>query len=201
MMKWIFSAFVIISSVCAVLLGKTEELTNSLLNEGVNAVELSFYLLGGMCVWGGIMRVADKAGITYYLSMLFKPAAKLIFKDLNYKGKAFKAMTMNIVANLLGLGNAATPFGLEAMKELEKEEKTDDTASSNMIAFTVLNTASITIIPATAASLRAKHNAVSPMDILPFTLLNSLITLVLAMTLTVVVNKFRFRKSRRNEKK
>lgn len=201
MMKWIFSGFVIISAVFAVLLGNTEALTNSLLNDGVSAVELSFYLLGGMCVWGGIMRVADKAGITHYLSIMFRPLARLIFRNIDYKGKAFKAMTMNIVANLLGLGNAATPFGLEAMKELEKEEKPGDSASPNMIAFTVLNTASITIIPATAASLRAKHNAASPMDILPYTLLNSFITLIFAMTLTVTINKIsRSKKGGRNKK-
>ncbi len=200
MMKWIFSFFVIISAVFSIFLGNTEQFTNSILNEGVNAVELSFYLLGGMCVWGGIMNVADKAGITYYLSLLFRPIAKIIFKGIDLNGKAFKAISMNITANLLGLGNAATPFGLEAMKALEEEDKTTDTASRNMIIFTVLNTASLTIIPSTAASLRLKHNAANPLDILPLTLINSVVTAVVAISFASLICRLQEKKEKKGWK-
>ena len=200
MMKWIFSFFVIISAVFSIFLGNTEQFTNSILDEGVNAVELSFYLLGGMCVWGGIMNVADKAGITYYLSLLFRPIAKIIFKGIDLNGKAFKAISMNITANLLGLGNAATPFGLEAMKALEQEDKTTDTASRNMIIFTVLNTASLTIIPSTAASLRLKHNAENPLDILPLTLINSVVTAVVVISFASFICRLQEKKEKKGRK-
>jgi spore maturation protein A len=141
-----------------------------------------------MCVWGGIMRVAEKSGITDFICHLFSPMAKFLFKGINSKGKAFKAICMNVTANLLGLGNAATPFGIEAMKELEKEEKTGDTASPNMVLFTVLNTSSITLIPAAVASLRLKHGSQTPLDILPAVLINSLISVSFALITATVLN-------------
>ena len=101
---------------------------------------------------------------------------------------------MNVIVNILGLGNAATPFGLEAMKELEKEEKTSGTASDNMVIFTVLNTASITLIPTTVAMLRLKHGSPYPLDVLPLILLNSLISLTVAITLAKIINSIRSRK-------
>ena len=188
MMRWVFGLMIILSVLVGICTGNISNVSNAALNEGVNAVELFLYLLGGMCVWGGIMRIADKAGLTKKISNLFKPIARVIFKGLDLEGKAFKAMCMNITANLLGLGNAATPFGMEAMHELEKEEKTTDTASNNMIVFTVLNTASITIIPTTVASLRLKHGSVQPLDVMPGILLTSLISVCVGVTLTLVLN-------------
>lgn len=119
------------------------------------------------------MRVAEKAKLTDRLSELFRPFLKHIFKGIDLNGKAFHAVCMNITANLLGLGNAATPLGLEAMRRLEQEERPGDTTSRNMIMFVVLNTASITIIPATAASLRVRHGSAAPMEILPCVLITS----------------------------
>ncbi len=187
-MKYIFFIMVIVSILYSIFSGNIRDVSNAILEEGVNAVELSFYMMGGMCVWGGVMRIAEKSGITDFISKVFSPILKLIFRELDYNGKAFKAMCMNITANLLGLGNAATPFGIEAMKELEKEEKTTDTASPNMILFTVLNTASITLIPSTVASLRLKHGAESPFDILPAVLINSIISVTVALTVAKILN-------------
>jgi spore maturation protein A len=187
-MKYLFTAIIVLSAVYGIFSGNTEAVSNAVLEEGVNAVELSMYMLGGMCVWGGIMRVAEKSGITDFICHLFSPMAKFLFKGINSKGKAFKAICMNVTANLLGLGNAATPFGIEAMKELEKEEKTGDTASPNMVLFTVLNTSSITLIPAAVASLRLKHGSQTPLDILPAVLINSLISVSFALITATVLN-------------
>lgn len=123
------------------------------------------------------MRVAEKAKLTDALSKLFKPFLKRLFKGLDMNGKAFHAICMNITANLLGLGNAATPLGLEAMRRLEQEEKPGDTTSRNMIIFIVLNTASITLIPTTAASIRLKHGSDAPMEIFPCVLITSVCAL------------------------
>ena len=136
MMKYVFGFMVIISVLVGILTNNIDGVSNSALNEGVNAIELCLYMAGGMCVWGGVMRIADKAGICQFLCKLFKPIARILFKDIDFNGKAFKAMCMNIIANMLGLGNAATPFGMEAMRELEKEEHSGDTATNNMIVFT-----------------------------------------------------------------
>ena len=191
MMKWVFAILIIISVISAFFTGNADGVSNAILNEGANAIQLLLFMLGGMCVWGGLMRIAEKAGITEKLSILFKPLARVIFKELDLNGKAFKAICMNITANLLGLGNAATPLGMEAMKRLEEEEKTSDKASNNMIVFTVINTASITLIPTTIASLRLKHGAANPLDIIWGVIVTSFISITVALTLTLILNKIK----------
>lgn len=201
MMRWVFGALIALSVVFGIGSGRITEVSNAALNEGVNAVQLFLYLLGGMCVWGGVMRVAEKAGLTEVLSRAFMPIARVLFKNLDLHGKAFKAMCMNITANLLGLGNAATPLGMEAMQALEKEEHTTDTASDNMIVFTVLNTASITIIPTTVASLRLKYGSSQPLDIMPGVLITSVLSVVMALTLALVLNSIRKKEPERASSK
>lgn len=181
MLKWIFSILIISAFISGIIGGKTADISNAVLTESVSAIELGIYLLGAMCVWGGVMRIAEKSGVTDFLSRLFSPILKLIFKGINPKGKAFSAICMNITANLLGLGNAATPFGIEAMKELEKEEKCDGVASLNMILFTVMNTASLTLIPTTIASLRLKNGSENPLEILPAVMITSAVTLIVSL--------------------
>jgi len=183
MMKWVFGIIILVSIVFGIGTGHISEVSNAALFSGKSTIELFLVLLGSMAVWGGMMRIAEKSGITDKISFLFKPLAKLLFKGINPNGKAFKAMTMNITANLLGLGNAATPLGIDAMHQLEIEEKTTDTASRNMIMFTVLNTASIQILPTTIATLRLEHGALNPLDVLPAILITSLISVSIGITL------------------
>lgn len=202
MMKYLFALMIIISAAAAFLTGKTSELTEAVLNEPVNAVELTIYLCGGMCFWGGIMRVADAAGITTSMAQLFKPILSKLFRGIDLNGKAFRAICMNIAANMLGLGNAATPLGIEAITQLKKEENCTDTASRNMIIFTVMNTASITLIPSTAASLRLKYGSEMPLDILPAVWLTSAAALaasLAAATLPSAATEDRSAKKTENE--
>ena len=135
------------------------------------------------------MRVAEKSGVTDVLARLFRPLLKHIFKGLDTSGKAFHAICMNITANLLGLGNAATPLGLEAMKRLEEEEGENEITSRNMVLFVVLNTASITLIPTTAASLRLKHGSEAPMEILPCVLITSACALLVGLVTAAILDK------------
>ncbi len=187
MMKWIFAIMLLISVVFGIGTDSMPDVSAAAMNSSVEAVELFMYLIGGMCMWGGLMRVAEKARITEAVSRLFRPAAKHIFKGLDLNGRAFNAICMNVTANMLGLGNAATPLGLEAMHRLELEENTGDTASRNMIVFIVLNTASITLIPTTAAALRLKHGSASPMDILPCVWLTSVTALITGLITALVL--------------
>lgn len=173
MIKWIFALMLAISVIFGAATGNIAPVCDAAMNSSVEAVELFLYLLGGMCMWGGLMRVAEKAGLTELLSKLFQPLLRPVFRGLDFNGKAFQAICMNITANLLGLGNAATPLGLEAMRRLEEEERPGDITSRNMIMFVVLNTASITLIPTTAASLRIRHGSAAPMEILPCVLITS----------------------------
>lgn len=187
MMNYIFTAMILISVIVGLLSGNISSVSESILNDGVSAVELSIYMLGGMCVWGGIMRVAEKSGLTEKLCFLFRPIAKLLFRGVDTHSRAFRLICMNITANLMGLGNAATPFGIEAMKELEKTSDRK-TASPDMIVFTVLNTASITLLPTTVASLRLKHGSAEPLDVLGGILITSVASLVVSLTLAEILN-------------
>ncbi len=197
MLKWIFALMLIISVGFGAAAGNIDSVCDSALNSCVEAVDLFFYLLGGMCMWGGLMRIAERSGITDMLSELFKPLLRHIFKGIDLNGKAFHAICMNITANLLGLGNAATPLGLEAMRRLEQEEHTGDVTSRNMIMFVVLNTASITLIPTTAASLRIRHGSAAPMEILPCVLITSALALAAGLISASVLDGIRPKRRKR----
>lgn len=186
MLTFIFSLLIIISIIAGAATGNLRELTEAVLNEPVNAVELCIYLCGGMCFWGGLMRVAEKSGLTEGLAKLFALILGRLFKDIDKQGRAFKAICMNITANLLGLGNAATPFGIEAMKALAEEEGAGDTATPSMVIFTVINTASLTLIPSTALSLRMKYGSADPIEIVPAVWITSAAALAVSVTLAVL---------------
>lgn len=186
MMNIIFAVMIIVSVICAAVTGRMSELSQAAINSCVEAVDLFLYLIGGMCMWGGLMRIAESSQLTNKIAAIFRPILGLIFKGIDTNGKAFHAICLNITANMLGLGNAATPLGIEAMRALEAEENTNGVASRNMVAFIVLNTASITIIPTTAASLRSKHGSVSPMDIMPCVLITSAAALAAGLIAALV---------------
>lgn len=188
MMNIIFAAMIIFSVVCGILNGKSAEVSDAAINSCVEAVELFLYLIGGMCMWGGLMKVAEKSHLTDKLAAAFRPFARLIFKNLDLNGKAFHAICLNVTANMLGLGNAATPLGIEAMKALESEEKANGTATRNMILFSVLNTASITLLPTTAASLRSKHGSAAPMEIFPCVVITSVAALAAGLISAIALD-------------
>ncbi len=189
MMKFVFSALIVISVIIGIINGNIDKVSDMALNSGKETIELLIVLIGAMAVWGGMMRIADKSGITDKIAKLFKPLCRVLFKNLSPNSKAFKAITANITANLMGLGNAATPLGLEAMKELQKEDKTTNTASRNMIMFVVLNTASIQILPTTIATLRLEHGSKAPLEILPAILIVSLISLIVGITMVFLFDR------------
>ena len=175
-MKFLFPFIFIASIVFSVFSGRLEQVTNAVLGESLNAAELFITLAASMAFWGGIMKIAEKSGFTNIIARLFKPLAKLLFPNLSTKSKAFKAIVMNLTANLLGLGNAATPLGIEAVKELSKEERSHGYATKNIITFVVMNTASIQLLPVTIATLRLSSGSSSPFDIIPCVIITSLVS-------------------------
>ena len=176
-MKWIFCGMVVLSVLFGALNGRMPQVSNAAISSCAGAVELVLSLTGAMCLWSGVMNVADKAGITRGLAKLFSPVLRVLFKGLPKDAPALKAISMNITANLLGLGNAATPLGIRAMQQLSKENGGSDTASRHMITFVVLNTASLQLIPTTIATLRLNHGSAAPLDILPAILITSAVSL------------------------
>ena len=167
MMKYVFGGLVLLSVIIGFAGGEAGTVSNALISSCSDAVTLCISLCGIICLWSGIMRVAQSSGLTSVIAKGLSPILTRLFKGISQKGEAMQFIILNITANLLGLGNASTPFGIAAVKALEKEEKTTDTASDNMILFVVLNTASLQLIPTTAAALRLKHGSAAPMEILP----------------------------------
>ncbi|SCJ69051.1 Spore maturation protein A [Anaerotruncus sp. 2789STDY5834896] len=182
MMTYIWSGLVVLSVIFGALTGRIDAVSTVALGECLKAVELSATLLGGLCLWGGVMKIAEKSGLSEKISGLLYPLLGRIFHGLRRGSAAFAAIAMNLMANLLGLGNAATPLGLAAMTQLQKENPDPETATDNMILFVVLNTASLQLIPTTTATLRLKAGSQAPMEILPCVWLASILSVTVGLT-------------------
>lgn len=189
MLNFVIMIMIAVAVIYGFLTGGIEAVSNAVFESGEEAVTLTLTLVGSMAVWGGIMRIAQASGLTDKISKLMMPMLTKLFKGLDKNSKALKAIAMNVTANLFGLGNAATPLGIEAMKALEAEEKTGEEASRNMILFAVLNTSSVELIPATVATLRLTYGSREPMVILPCVLIVSLMSVSVCITLVNVFNR------------
>lgn len=143
--------------------GNLDKVSEAAMSSCSSAVELIITLAGSMALWGGVMRVAEKSGITALCAKLLSPFTGFLFKGIENNTEAENAVNMNIIANLFGLGNAATPLGITAVKQLNKEN--NQYARRNTAMLVVLNTASIQLIPTTIAAIRMAHGVVSPFDI------------------------------------
>ncbi len=188
MIGYLLSFIILGSVVYSVFAGTPAEISNAVISSGADAVSLVLTLAGSMAVWGGIMKIAERSGITDGLTKILRPFLKLIFRGLKKDSEALRAIAMNVSANLMGLGNAATPLGIEAMRALEREENPGEVATLNMIKLAVMNACSAEIIPATVAALRAEAGSSAPLEILPCVLLVSFASLAVALTVAEVLN-------------
>lgn len=165
-MNFIWAGLVGVSFVCAVICGRVGELSDSIMEGAKESVELIISILGVLCFWSGMMEIAKRSGITKGLAKIFSPLLAKLFPDVQRNSPAMHYISLNISANLLGLGNAATPFGLRAMRELQSVNPLRDTASDSMVLFVVMNTASLQLIPTTLCAYRGEYGAENPFDIL-----------------------------------
>lgn len=189
-MKIILIVIPVISFIFAAINGRMGEMSESILAKSGEAVELVISICGVMCFWCGLMKVAEKAGLLEKLSRLLSAPIGWLFGGIKRGGKATGLIAMNLAANVLGLGNASTPLGIAAMKAISEEERADETATDDMIMLAVLNTASLQIIPATAAALRAANGAAKPMDILPCVWIVTAYSVFIAVFMAKMCAKF-----------
>lgn len=161
MLNFLWSFMVLFSLIISAFTGKIPETVNGAMNGASEGINMCLGLLGGMCMWNGIMKIAEKSGLSAKLSRLVKPVFKLLFGTVKAESAAGESIIMNITANLLGMGNAATPSGLKAMQYLKKENKTKE-----MALFTVLNTASFQLIPSTLIAMRQAAGSANPTEII-----------------------------------
>ena len=162
MLNIIWPLFIIVSFIYAILNGRVQEVNNSIFESTKSAVELTISLLGTICLWNGIMNIASKTSIIKHMEKLLNPVINRLFPDIKKGEKIHKEITMNMIANIMGLGNAATPIGLKAMKSMQEKNNDKKSLSNSMAMFIVLNTASIQLIPTTVIAIRGSLGSNNP---------------------------------------
>ncbi|WP_029451552.1 nucleoside recognition domain-containing protein [Clostridium algidicarnis] len=155
MINYIWFFMIVVSIIWGLFFGKAEIISKAIIDSSSSTVNLTIGLLGIISLWSGIMKIAEKSGLTEKISRMLLPILKVLFKDAAKDEKALGAIVMNLSANIMGLSNAATPFGIKAMERLQELNNHGDTASNDMALFLVLNAACIQLIPTTIISLRA----------------------------------------------
>lgn len=198
MLNYIWTFIIIISIISSIITNRVQEVSNSIINSTSDGISLVISILGMMALWTGLMKIAETSGLTNILSKLFSPITKFLFPDLyknikfnktNNQNNSLKYICMNITANILGLGNAATPFGIKSMQELQKLNNNKKTATNSMIMFVVINTASIQIIPTFLSVLRQKYNSQNVFEILPHLWITSSIALISGIIITKIFER------------
>lgn len=166
MLNKIWPAFIIISFVFAIYSGKILNVSNAVFASAEQTVTLCLSLLGTLCLWNGIMQIAVKTSMIEKLTKFLKPLISFLFPEIKENKKISKEISMNMVANILGLGNASTPLGLKAMESMQKENSNKDKLSNSMAMFILVNTASLQIIPTTVISIRNSLGSENPTKII-----------------------------------
>ncbi len=166
MLNVIWPAFIMISYIYALITNNIEQINNSIFESCESAVKLSITFLGTMCLWSGIMQIAKTTTLVDKLTKLLQPIMKILFPDIPKESKIHKEISMNMVANILGLGNAATPLGLTAMRSMQKENTKKDSLTNSMAMFIIVNTASIQLIPTTVIAIRSSLGSTNPTSII-----------------------------------
>ena len=183
MINYIWAFFIIIGIIYGLLTGNIENINNTLINSGTSAIEMIFKLIPLICLWLGIMNIAKDSGLIDILARKLNKVLKVLFPEIPENHEALTYISSNIIMNMLGVGNAATPFGLKAMKEMQKLNNSKDTASRSMITFLVINTSSVTIIPTTIISFRVLNNSVNPTGIVPLCIVTTIISCIFGILL------------------
>ncbi len=182
MINYIWGVFIILGITYSII-NKDPNLTNNLLTSGKTSIDMILTILPLMCLWLGITKIAQASSLLTLVSKKLSKVVRIIFPEIPKDHPAIGYISSNIVMNMLGLGNAATPFGIKAMEKLKELNQNKDVASRSMITFLVINTSSVTIIPTTVISLRLLHGSMDASEIIPVTILTTFISTFIALIL------------------
>ncbi|MDR6549423.1 nucleoside recognition domain-containing protein [Paenibacillus qinlingensis] len=191
MVNWIWLFFIVVGFLVAAINGDIELVTQAAFDGAKNGVTVCFGLISVLVFWMGMMRIAEDAGILQKLARLLQPAVRFLFPSVPKNHPAIGYIMSNMSANILGLGNAATPMGIKAMQELQKLNPNKDEASTAMATLLALNTSSITLIPTTLIAIRMNFNSMNPAEIVGTTL----IATIISTTAAIFVDRW-YRRSR-----
>ena len=189
MLNYLWAAMILIGIVVGVVTGNLEGITNAALDSATEAVTVAITMLGIMAMWTGLMRIAENSGMILAISQKMMPLLRFLFPDLRPKSKALEYISTNIIANVLGLGWAATPAGLKAMEELQKLNGDKKVASKEMCMFMIINMSSLQIVTISVLAYRAQYNSVSPSEIIGPGFLATLISTIFAVAYTKIMER------------
>jgi len=184
MLNYLWAAMILIGIVVGVVTGNLEGITPAALDSATEAVTVAITMLGIMAMWTGLMRVAENSGMILAITKRMGPLLRFLFPDLAPGSRALTYISTNLIANVLGLGWAATPAGLKAMEELQKINPEEKTASKEMCMFMIVNMSSLQIVTISVLAYRAQYNSASPSEIIGPGLLATLISTVFAVAYT-----------------
>ena len=188
-MNYIFFILIVGSIIIGAINGKLQDVVNAVMSGAELSVKVAFSLIGIMAFWLGMMKIAQKAGIIDWISKILKPIAKFLFNEIPSDSPATGDIAMNFSANAFGLSNAATPFGIKAMEELQKVNKDKTSASNAMCMFLGMNTAGFQLIPTTVLAVLVGVGYENPTEIIAPTLLVTLIAFISAIILSKIFQK------------
>ncbi|MEK0290412.1 nucleoside recognition domain-containing protein [Caldifermentibacillus hisashii] len=197
MINLIWVLMIVIGIVFAMINGTMDEVNKAIFQGAGEAVTLCIGFISILVFWLGLMRIAQASGLLDKLANVFRPIIKKIFPDIPDDHPVMGYILSNMIANMFGLGNAATPLGIKAMEELKELNGGKSEASRSMITFLVINTASITIIPTTVLSIRMNYDSASPAEIV----LPTIIASVFATVCAIFIDRFMYNRKKRNRVK
>lgn len=180
MINYLFAFFFIIGIVYS-LITNNLSISSEMLSASKTGLDLIISIIPVICLWLGIMNIAKKSGLLDKVAKFLTPILTIIFPEIPKNSPCFSYIGTNIVLNMLGIGNAATPFGLKAIKEMQNLNQKKDTASRSMITFLVMNTASVTIMPTTIISIRMLHGSITPESIIPYIIITSSLSCLIGL--------------------
>lgn len=186
-MTVIWTGMTAVSLLCALALGNAGGLANAALDGAAQAIQLGISMAGVLCLWMGVMEVMDRAGLARKLAKLLQPILKRLFPDFSGDRGVMDTIAANVSANLLGLGNAATPLGMEAARRMAG--RTPGVAGDSLCMLVVCNTASIQLIPTTVAAVRMAAGCETPFDILPAVWITSALSVLTGITAAKLLAK------------
>lgn len=189
MLNAIWPAFIIVSFIYALISGNIEQASNGIFDSAASAVELTLTFFGTICLWNGIIAIVKETTLMSKLTRILQPLIRFLFPELKNNNKAKEEISMNIVANLLGLGNASTPLGLKAMETMQKDNLKKDTLTNSMAMFIVLNTASLQIIPTNVIAIRSSLGSNAPSNIILQVWIATIVAAVVGITATKIFIK------------
>lgn len=189
MINKIWGLFIVSGLLYSVLTGNAENISNQIVLSAENSFNMTLKIFPTMALWLGIMNIVTTSGLLKKITKLLTPLIIKIFPEIPKNHESIGLITSTIIANLLGLGNASTPFGLKTMKSLQTLNHKKDTATNSMVTFLVLNTTGLTIIPTTIISMRIMYESTSPTSIILPCIISSLIATIFGLIIDKILRR------------